>query len=59
MSANKFKYYVVETTTTVKANNMTDARALANGRRGVSGTVVEQYNNVKRVSAQAVAEATV
>ncbi len=51
MSDNKFRYYTVTETTVVKACNSTDARAIARGRRGVAGQVVDQTSGVERISA--------
>ena len=51
MSENKFKYFQVETVATVQANNQTDAIALARGRRGVSGKVLDTTVDINRVPA--------
>lgn len=51
MSANKFRYYTVETTSVVKANSKTDAEAIARGRRGISGSVLSTETTVDRIAA--------
>lgn len=50
-ASNKFRYYTVETSTVVKALNKTDARAVARGRRGIPGTVLDTTVGVERVTA--------
>lgn len=49
--SNKFRYYTVETSQVVKALNKTDARAIASGRRGVPGSVMDSTVGVERVTA--------
>jgi len=49
--SNKFRYYTVETSQVVKALNKTDARAIASGRRGVPGNVMDSTVGVERVTA--------
>lgn len=49
--SNKFRYYTVETSTVVKALNKTDARAVARGRRGVPGSVLDETVGIERVTA--------
>lgn len=51
MSENKFKYFVVTTTTLVKANTKADAEKLAMGRRGVTGEVMFNDVEIERISA--------
>lgn len=49
--SNKFRYYTVNTSTVVRANNKTQAEAIARGRRGVPGTVLDASVEVERVTA--------
>lgn len=51
MSANKFRYYEVTTTSTVQALNQADAISLSKGRRGVSGKSLTQDTMVSRITA--------
>lgn len=51
MSANKSRYYVVSTVSRVRANNKTDALALVQRKRGVSGEVIVTEVNVDRIPA--------
>lgn len=51
MSANKFRYYEVTTTSTVQALNQADAISLSKGRRGVSGKTLTQEVMATRISA--------
>ena len=50
MSSNKFKYFEVNQTSVVQANNKQDAWSVARGRRGVSGSVLGQAVEVERLS---------
>lgn len=51
MSANKLKYFEVTTTAVVRANNMTDAEAIARGRRNIQGQVLVTDTDISRISA--------
>jgi len=52
MSANKSRYYDIVTVTTVRANNMTDAKLVAGGKK-ISGTKVLAVSvDGERISAQ-------
>lgn len=56
MSADKQKYFEVTTVSLVRANNKTDAEAIARGRRGLTGSVVEQDTWVERILASQLAK---
>lgn len=49
--SNKFRYYTVNTSTVVRANNKTQAEAIARGRRGVPGNVLDTTVEVDRITA--------
>lgn len=51
MSQNKFKYFEVNTVSVVRANNMTDAQAIANGRKNVPGQLLGVGTETLRLSA--------
>lgn len=51
MSENKFKYFEITNTAIVRANNKTDAEAVARGRRGVSGSTLASEVSVEVLSA--------
>lgn len=51
MSTNKLKYFEVVTSSIVQASNMTEAQSLANGKRGVQGSVLDTETSVSRLSA--------
>jgi len=51
MSANKFRYYNVTTTTVVKANNKTDAIAIASGSHSTIGKAMARYVEAERIPA--------
>ena len=51
MSANKFRYYDVTITKTVRALNQTDAIALATSKARVDGKVLGTFVNAERISA--------
>lgn len=51
MSDSKFRYYSVTTTTVVRANNKTDALALAKNRRGVPGQSLQEDVWIDRIPA--------
>lgn len=51
MSDNKFRYYEVSTTSIVQANNMTDAEAIARGRKNIPGHVLGVGTETLRLSA--------
>lgn len=51
MSNNKLKYYLVEQTSVVAANNKADAVAIARGRRGVTGRLLSEHGETTRISA--------
>jgi hypothetical protein len=51
MSANKFRYYDVTVTKTVRALNQTDAIALATSKSRVDGKVLATFVNAERISA--------
>lgn len=51
MSSNKFNYYTVTRTTVVKANNKTDALALAMNRRGITGEALATDTDIERIPA--------
>lgn len=51
MSENKFRYYEVNQVAVVKANNKTEAEAVARGRRGVSGTTLATETVIEQLSA--------
>lgn len=50
-NTNKFRYYTVTTTSVVRANNKTDALALAMNRRGVAGQNLFTERDVERITA--------
>jgi hypothetical protein len=50
MSDNKFKYFIVTTSTLVKANNKTDAQKIAMNRRGVPGQLMFKSTDVERIT---------
>lgn len=51
MSENKKKYWLVETTQVVSANNKTDAIAAAQRKRGVDAKVLSTTHNADRIAA--------
>lgn len=51
MSSNKLKYFTVNSTSIVAANNKADAQAIARGRRGVTGRIIDNDVTVDRISA--------
>lgn len=52
MSSNKSKYFLVTTTTSVRANNMTEARRAATSRSRIPQTeVLAQVSDVERLPA--------
>lgn len=50
MSANKLKYYTVDSRFVVKANSMTQALELINGKK-VPGEILQEDNDINRISA--------
>jgi hypothetical protein len=51
LSANKFKYFEVTTTSVVQANNKSDAVAVTRGKRGVKGRVLLRESTTERITA--------
>lgn len=51
MSDNKFRYYQIDSTTIVKANNKSEAEAVSRGRRGVPGTTLATEVVVEQLTA--------
>lgn len=51
MSDVKFKYFEITKTAVVRANNKSDAEAVASGRRGVSGSTLASEVSVTQLSA--------
>lgn len=51
MSANKFRYYDVTVTKTVRALNQSDAIALATSKSRVDGKVLATFVSAERISA--------
>lgn len=51
MSSNKLRYYEVVSSTIVRANNMTDAQAIAKGRKNVPGNLLWSDVDTSRISA--------